>query len=215
VCKNKNVFLIVGMGQKLICTPETDKVKLVITQSLRLQLGVLISGHSGVGKTAIVRDLARTLGRHLVCFDCTASTPWGSVARVLSGVAQTGFWACLKQFNLLAPSSLSIISAQLQTLKAALTMRLRSFNFNDTEVRLDPAMAVLATVRPGQVARTELPLTLTALFRPAACAPPHLSLIAAVRLQALGFANFKVLLNYHYAWAIYIDAFLAVLFVYL
>ncbi|CAB3359526.1 Hypothetical predicted protein [Cloeon dipterum] len=192
-CDLEYGYEFTGLGDTPISTPESDNVILIITQTLCLQMGVLICGYAGTGKSEIIRDLARTLGRHLVTLDCTNATPWPSVAHLLAGVAQSGFWGCLKQLDSLAPSSLSVIASQLQTLKTALVMKLRTFNFNATEVTLDSSMAIFATLRPGQFGRTELPSSLKALFRPAACSTPDLHTICSVKLQLFMLVQYKKL----------------------
>lgn len=113
-CKLEFGFDYTGLHESLVSTPQTDRIMLIITQALFMQLGVILSGDSGVGKTETVREMARVLGRLCLVTDCNANMNWRSVGNILSGLAQSGLWGCLEQLDRLDPSTLSVLSSQLQ-----------------------------------------------------------------------------------------------------
>ncbi|XP_059474609.1 dynein axonemal heavy chain 10-like [Neocloeon triangulifer] len=178
-----------GIGGQIVRTLASERATLASTQALSLKCDVLLRGW---GKASVVRDLAKSVGRRLVETHCGGGG--SQVGRLLVGVAQTGFWGCLGRLEALDPSALSLLAARLRTLRAARLLALPSFALDAAtpELRLHPAGAIFATAA-SKPHRKQLPLTLTALFRPAACAQPDLLAVCAVNLQAITFKNYKKL----------------------
>ena len=57
------------------------------------------------------------------------------MARLFSGLAQSGSWACLDEFNRIDIEVLSVIAKQLLTVREALLAGVTEFRFEDKEVR--------------------------------------------------------------------------------
>jgi dynein heavy chain, axonemal len=176
----------VGCGSRLVVTPLTDRCFTTMMTALSLNLGGAAIGPAGTGKTVSIKDLAKALGKLCVVFNCSADVESKMVGRLFSGLAQTGAWVCLDEFNRIDVEVLSILAQQLRTIKSAKDARLAAFLFEGREITLVPSCGCFATMNPGYAGRAELPDNLKSLFRPITMTSPDKTLIAEVLLYSQG-----------------------------
>ncbi|XP_078314970.1 cytoplasmic dynein 1 heavy chain 1-like isoform X1 [Crassostrea virginica] len=187
-------FEYLGVQDKLVQTPLTDRCYLTMTQALEARLGGSPFGPAGTGKTESVKALGNQLGRFVLVFNCDENFDFQAMGRIFVGLCQVGAWGCFDEFNRLEERMLSAVSQQIQTIQEALKdMAGRkekgsiAVELIGKQVRVNPDMAVFITMNPGYAGRSNLPDNLKKLFRSLAMTKPDRQLIAQVMLYSQGF----------------------------
>jgi len=182
-----------GATSRLVITPLTDRCWMTITGAMHIKLGAAPAGPAGTGKTESTKDLAKALGIYCVVFNCSDQIEYKMMARLFSGLAQSGAWSCLDEFNRIDVEVLSVIAQQLLDIREAKLQNKARFLFNNCDMALIQTCGVFVTMNPGYAGRTELPDNLKVLFRPVSMMIPNYGLIAEIMLFAEGFENAKTL----------------------
>ena len=186
-------FEYIGVPDRLVQTPLTDKCYLAMTQALNARFGGSPFGPAGTGKTETVKALGNQLGKFVLVFCCDETFDFQAVGRIFVGLCQVGAWGCFDEFNRLDEKILSAVSQQVQIIQEGL----RGFAKKKTDhisiellgrgVELSPSAALFITMNPGYAGRSNLPNNLKKLFRPFAMTKPDNKIIAEVMLFAQGF----------------------------
>ncbi|KAM4013249.1 cytoplasmic dynein 1 heavy chain 1 [Anomaloglossus baeobatrachus] len=197
-------FEYLGVQDKLVQTPLTDRCYLTMTQALEARLGGSPFGPAGTGKTESVKALGHQLGRFVLVFNCDETFDFQAMGRIFVGLCQVGAWGCFDEFNRLEERMLSAVSQQVQCIQEALrehsnpnrdkTLTITCELLNK-QVKVSPDMAIFITMNPGYAGRSNLPDNLKKLFRSLAMTKPDRQLIAQVMLYSQGFRTAEVLAN--------------------
>jgi dynein heavy chain 1 len=176
-------FEYLGVQDKLVQTPLTDRCYLTMTQALEGKLGGSPFGPAGTGKTESVKSLGHQLGQFVLVFNCDETFDFQAMGRIFVGLCQVGAWGCFDEFNRLEERMLSAVSQQIQTIQEALKehqLRLKeqeasgkssksnnsiSIQLVGKQVTVNPEMAIFITRNPGYAGRSNLPDNLKKLFR--------------------------------------------------
>ncbi|KRY59545.1 Dynein heavy chain, cytoplasmic [Trichinella britovi] len=161
-------FEYLGIQEKLVQTPLTDRCFLTMTQALESRLGGSPFGPAGTGKTESVKALGNQLGRFVLVFNCDENFDFQAVGRIFIGLCQVGAWGCFDEFNRLEEHDASV-------------------ELLGKRVWVSPQMAIFITMNPGYAGRSNLPDNLKQLFRSLAMTQPDKGLIAEVMLFSQGF----------------------------
>ncbi|EAR94592.2 dynein heavy chain, cytoplasmic protein (macronuclear) [Tetrahymena thermophila SB210] len=180
-------FEYLGVGEKLVQTPLTDKCYLTLTQALHLRMGGSPFGPAGTGKTESVKALGSQLGRFVLVFNCDETFDFHAMGRIFVGLCQVGAWGCFDEFNRLEERMLSACSQQILIIQSGLRERATKIELMNRDVKLNPKMGVFVTMNPGYAGRSNLPENLKQLFRQMAMVKPDRDLIAQVMLYSQGF----------------------------
>ncbi|KAG1662035.1 Dynein heavy chain, cytoplasmic [Nymphon striatum] len=209
-------FEYLGVQEKLVQTPLTDRCYLTMTQALEARLGGSPFGPAGTGKTESVKALGNQLGRFVLVFNCDETFDFQAMGRIFVGLCQVGAWGCFDEFNRLEERMLSAVSQQIQTIQETLRTQATGNSSNKfvqlnflncdfvysitvelvgKQVRVSTDMAIFITMNPGYAGRSNLPDNLKKLFRSLAMTKPDRQLISQVMLFSQGFRTAEKLAN--------------------
>jgi dynein heavy chain 1 len=186
-----------GVPDRLVRTPLTDRCFLTLTQALCQRLGGSPYGPAGTGKTESVKALGLQLGRFTLVFCCDDTFDFQAMGRIFLGLCRVGAWGCFDEFNRLEERILSAVSQQIQNIQIGLR------NSNDEHkaqielvgrrLQVNMNSGIFITMNPGYAGRSNLPDNLKKLFRSVAMSKPDKELIAEVMLFSQGFKQAKEL----------------------
>lgn len=190
-------FEYLGVPERLVRTPLTDRCFLTLTQALCQRLGGSPYGPAGTGKTESVKALGLQLGRFTLVFCCDDTFDFQAMGRIFLGICQVGAWGCFDEFNRLEERILSAVSQQIQNiqigLKNADDEAKAQIELVGRRLRVSPNTGIFITMNPGYAGRSNLPDNLKKLFRSVAMSKPDKELIAEVMLFSQGFKQAKPL----------------------
>ena len=192
-------FEYLGVPERLVRTPLTDRCFLTCTQAIAQRLGGSPYGPAGTGKTESVKALGLQLGRFTLVFNCDDTFDFQAMGRILLGICQVGAWGCFDEFNRLEQRILSAVSQQVQNIQLGLKRGIETGNAQielaGRKFAVNANTGIFITMNPGYAGRSNLPDNLKKLFRSVAMSKPDKELIAEVMLYSQGFKNAKQLSN--------------------
>lgn len=175
-------------------TTLTDRCFLISSQAIgNLKLGINLFGPAGSGKTESVKAFGSAIGNIVIVHNCDGSNEPKALLDLTLGLAKSGLWACLDEFNRLSENTLSLIGALLEKIQTSVRenkgyITLASENNSEqVHVSIDKSAAFFVTLNPSNTkyaARSLLPSNLRSLLLPVAMFRVEFATIAAEHLLA-------------------------------
>ena len=129
---------------RLVITPQTERCQIAISEALQSRCASYVFGPTSGGKTETIKDLARTLGRLSVHYNCNENVNIKTLGKILSGLIQVGAWGCLENLFSVDSTVLIVLAQQIRSVSDAIAEHAERFVFDGKTMRIDDNYALFS-----------------------------------------------------------------------
>ncbi|KAJ1562908.1 Dynein heavy chain 3, axonemal [Nowakowskiella sp. JEL0078] len=180
----------VGICPRLVLGESTQKCISNLLLCVHHSTNSTIIGDNGVGKTELIKDFARYLGRMCYIIPCSEKTEQSLILVKLKSAISTGCWLCFDNLHLIPADLLSYVGQQINILHKGLQIAIKSkrttLQFEGIDFPAKPDFHIFSTAIAEKFWRN-IPINfrtqLTAIF----LLPPDISVLAEILLVSKGY----------------------------
>lgn len=88
-----------GRWEVMVNTKDIRRAYSSVLGGLNWGVGTVLQGPSGTGKTETLKELARSMAKFCLVFNCSTLISTQLLQRLLAGLCYTGSWLCLDELN--------------------------------------------------------------------------------------------------------------------
>ncbi|KAL3312734.1 Dynein heavy chain 17, axonemal [Cichlidogyrus casuarinus] len=182
-------FEYFGNSSRCVFTPLRDECVLTLIQATQLNLGGMFLGPEGTGKTELIHDLSKTVGRNFCLVNCYPEFSNHGYAEFLKGLVQTGAWACFRYLDRIPDVSISVLATHIRVIQQGIQSNSESIMLMGSKIPLSLKPAIFATICAVEHGRMPAPENFKMLFRPTALIKPDYEKVFGVLFQVESFAQ--------------------------
>lgn len=145
-----------GNFQRIVMTPLTLRCYRTILLAYQHQLNASIEGPTATGKSETIKDLSKVLAIQLKVFDCTPDLDYRTISRFLKGIATSGAWLCLEDFNRIDTKTISVIAQYIRPIQMALRKKVPKFILDGVELKLNSQCNICIVSNPMIETRSKM-----------------------------------------------------------
>ena len=166
-CEIDYGYEFMGIDSISVNCGESERVWFLINEIIRNHNIPYLSGIPGSGKTTLIEDLGKKLGKGWRSISLTENFTTDSVVRYMRGICESNLWGIFENINILKASLMSVISSYFQTVKTAQILYLREFSLDNKLTTMSSKVAFVCTESHIEhtTELTAIPLSLKILFR--------------------------------------------------
>lgn len=136
--------------------PLTLRCYRTILLAYQHQLNASIEGPTATGKSETIKDLSKALAIQLKIFDCTPDLDYHTISRFLKGVATSGAWLCLEDFDRIETKTISVVAQYIRPIQMALQKQAPKFMLDGVELKLNPQCNICIVSNPKNDNRSKM-----------------------------------------------------------
>eukprot|EP01022_Parablepharisma_sp_SALTPOND_P016862 TRINITY_DN2579_c0_g1_i1.p1 TRINITY_DN2579_c0_g1~~TRINITY_DN2579_c0_g1_i1.p1 ORF type:complete len:1508 (+),score=167.76 TRINITY_DN2579_c0_g1_i1:7253-11776(+) len=194
-CTREYGFDYLSDCSRLVMTPLTMRCYRTLLNSIHTFCGGATEGATGIGKTETTKDLGKAIGKVCLVFSGSAVLKVDSFARLFKGVASSGMWVCIDEFNKIQLEVLSVVAQYVQAVLRSLKAEAPTVDLQESTTLLNAQCGIFITFSPYHASKTkiEIPENLKLLFRSIIMTVPDKAAIAQAYLESYGYKNPRAL----------------------
>ena len=180
----------IGSVKRLVMTPQTHQGVICLAQAFQLNYYGSITGPCDVGKSSLGKELAAYIGTMYRVFSGSEMNTLSSISNFLCGVASSGCWGVLEDYDRANSEIMSYASVFLDNLQQTTLQKEKNLVLdNGKSLPIESGYFVLKTGHTSYLGRHKVPESLKSLFRPVTILAPDIKIILKTILISFGFKN--------------------------